>query len=164
MKSVMLQSWAALSFAHTLQLALQHMQWNVAPDLPGMYACPGLLSGPGIRIVIDRWPLRKVVLNPALGRVFMPGPHQTRSHALFHVAAPGQTLLTEAALSELNTELNESGMAPHVMDGSYTCVTAPFATPRSALPADPHALVHVSGLCGRMCIPTSRLCMVLQER
>ena len=99
-----LQVIAALSFSSALQQLLHEAEWGDTLNLSVLYKHPDLIQGPGVRIAIEVSTVHKACLNPASGRMFLPGPYLSTLHALVQIATPGQILLTDYALTEVSHE------------------------------------------------------------
>lgn len=100
------QATDAVNFSINLQRALLEINWD---DFEGrvtaLWRAPRMPPAPCLRIAIDYSSVDSVMMSPASGRIFTPGPQLNRVIAMAHAAAPGECMITHAAVEAWQGEL-----------------------------------------------------------
>lgn len=103
---VSMQVSDAIQFCVSLQRALTLLSWEqFETHVPiALWRAPKMPPAPCVRTAIDHSHVETVVRSPATGRVVVAGPHTARVIAMAHAAAPGECMLTQAAMDSWRAE------------------------------------------------------------
>ena len=81
------------------------LSWEKFEPHVGLWQARRMRAAPCVRTAIDHSHVETIVRSPATGRVFMPGPHISRVFAMAHAAAPGECMMTQAAMDTWREEI-----------------------------------------------------------